>query len=58
VWEERVCIFGGKGQKKCGRKESVFFALPKNVNEKHFILECEAFKDTRESYADILAASS
>ena len=26
--------------------------------EKHFILECEAFKDSRENYADILAASS
>ena len=26
--------------------------------EKHFILECEAFKDSRENYAGILAASS
>jgi hypothetical protein len=26
--------------------------------EKHFILECEALKDSRENYASILAASS
>jgi hypothetical protein len=26
--------------------------------EKHFILECEALKDSRENYAGILAASS
>ena len=43
VWEERVWIF-------CS---SVKVEI-----EKHFILECEAFKDNKESYADILAASS
>jgi len=26
--------------------------------EKHFLLECEAFKDNKESYADMLEASS
>ena len=26
--------------------------------EKHFILECEAFKDNKENYAGILATSS
>ena len=43
----------GKGQKKCGRKEYVFF-----VTKKHFILERETFKDNKESYANILVASS
>ena len=43
VWEERVCIFCSSGKVEI---------------EKHFVLECEAFKDNRESYADILAASS
>ena len=43
VWEERVCIFCSSG---------------KVETEKHFILECEVFKDNRESYPDILAASS
>lgn len=43
VWEERVCIF-------C-------FAR-KVETKKHFILECEAFKGNRESYADTLAVSS
>ena len=42
MWEERVCIF---------------FSSGKVETEKHFILECEAFKDSRENYADILAAS-
>ena len=42
VWEERVCIF-------CSSR--------KVETEKHFILECEAFKDNRESYADMLAMS-
>ena len=43
VGKERVCIFCSSG---------------KVETEKHFILECEAFKDNMESYADILAASS
>ena len=43
MWEERVCIF---------------FSSGKVETEKHFILECEAFKDSRENYAGILAASS
>ena len=43
MWEERVCIF---------------FSSRKVKTEKHFIVECEAFKDNRERYADILAASS
>ena len=43
VWEERVCIFCSSG---------------KVETKKHFILECEAFKDNRESYTDILVARS
>ena len=42
MWEERVCIF----------------CSPRKVEtKKHFILECEAFKDNRESYADMLETS-
>jgi len=49
----------GKDQRKYGRKGYAFFVLPENVEtEKHFILECEAFKDNRGSYASTLAASS
>ena len=43
MWEERVCIFFSSGKVEI---------------EKHFILECEAFKDSKENYAGILAASS
>jgi hypothetical protein len=43
MWEERVCILCSSG---------------KVETKKHFILECEAFKDSRENYAGILAASS
>jgi len=43
VREERVCIFCSSG---------------KVETEKHFILACEAFKDNRESYADMLVSSS
>ena len=43
MWEERVCIFCSSG---------------KVETEKNFILECEAFKDNKENYAGILAASS
>jgi hypothetical protein len=42
-WEERVCILCSSG---------------KVETEKHFILECEALKDSRKNYAGILAASS
>ena len=43
MWEKRVCIFCSSG---------------KVETEKHFIIECEAFKDSGENYADILAANS
>ena len=43
VWEERVCIFCSSGKVEI---------------EKHFILECEAFKDNQESYAKTLTTSS
>jgi hypothetical protein len=43
MWEEKVCILCSFG---------------KVETEKHFILELKAFKDSRESYAGILAASS
>lgn len=43
MWEKRVCNFCSS------RKVEI---------EKHFILKCEAFKDDRESYANMLAASS
>ena len=48
----------GKGQKKLGQKECIFCTAGKVETKKHFILECEAFKDTRDKYANILAASS
>ena len=43
MWEERVCIFCSSG---------------KVETKKHFILECEVFKDNKKSYAAILAAIS
>ena len=43
AWEERVCIFCTSG---------------KVETQKHFILECEAFKDSRDNYMNILTASS
>jgi hypothetical protein len=43
MWEERVCSLCSSGKVEV---------------EKHFILECEVFKDSRESYAGILVASS
>jgi hypothetical protein len=43
MWEERVCILCSSG---------------KVETKKHFILECEALKDSRENYAGILATSS
>ena len=39
-------------------KSMHFLFFRKSGNKKHFILECEAFKDNRESYADMLTASS
>ena len=42
MWEERVCIFCSSG---------------KLETENNFILECEAFEDNMESYANILATS-
>ena len=43
MWEERVCIL-------CSSE--------KVETEKHFILECEALKDSWENYVGILAANS
>jgi hypothetical protein len=43
MWEERVCIL-------CSSR--------KVETKKHFILECEALKDSRENYVGIMAASS
>ena len=43
AWEERVCVFYTSG---------------KVETEKHLILECEAFKDSRNNYISILIASS
>ena len=43
AWEERVCTFCNSG---------------KVETEKHFILECEAFKDSRDCYVNILETSS
>jgi hypothetical protein len=43
AWEERVCVLCTSG---------------KVETEKHFILECEAFKDNRDNYINILIASS
>ena len=46
----------GKGQKKLGQKKCVFFCIVGKVEtEKHLILECEAFKDNRDRYANVLA---
>jgi hypothetical protein len=42
-WEERVCVFCNSG---------------KVETKKHFILECEAFKDNRDNYINILTTSS
>ena len=43
AWAERVCIFCTVG---------------KVETEKHFILECEAFKDNRDRYANVLEDKS
>jgi hypothetical protein len=42
-----------------GRKDVYVLHLWKSGNKKkHFILECEAFKDNRDSYVSILTTSS
>ena len=43
AWAERVCIFCTAG---------------KVETKKHFILECEAFKDNRDMYANVLTDKS
>jgi hypothetical protein len=43
VWEKRVCVF---------------YTFRKVETRKHFILECEAFKDNRDSFVSILTTSS
>ena len=43
AWEERVCIFRTTG---------------KVETEKHFILECETFKDSGDRYANVLMDKS
>ena len=43
AWEERVCTFCNFGKVEI---------------EKHFILECEAFKDNTNTYVNILTTSS
>jgi hypothetical protein len=43
AWEERVCVFCTFG---------------KVETKKHFILECEAFKDSRDNYISILTTNS
>jgi hypothetical protein len=48
----------GKDQKKLGKKGCVFCTSRKVETEKYFILECEAFKDSRDNYINILTASS
>ena len=48
----------GKDQKKLGKKECIFYNSGKVEIEKHFILECEAFKDNRDRYTNILTTSS
>ena len=47
----------GKGLKKLGKNRCVHFARLSN-RKKHFILECDAFKDIRESYGNMLASVS
>ena len=42
----------GKGQKKLGL--CIFCTAGKVETEKHFILECEAFKEKRGRYANVL----
>jgi hypothetical protein len=53
-----VTLSAGKDQKKFGKKGCVFCTSGKMETEKHFILECEAFKDNRDNYINSLTASS
>ena len=48
----------GKGQKKLGQKECIFCIVGEVETEKHFILECDAFKDNRDRYANVLVDKS
>ena len=49
----------GKGQKKSwAERVCIFCTVGKVETEKHFILECEAFKDNRDRYANVLADKS
>ena len=43
AWADRVCTF---------------YTAGKVETEKHFILECEAFKDSRDRYANVLTDKS
>ena len=48
---------GGREIKKLGKKGYVLFALLRPWNQKkHFILECDAFRDIRENYHSMLAS--
>ena len=47
-----------KGQKNLRQKECIFCTAGKVETEKHFILECEAFKNNRDRYANVLADES
>jgi hypothetical protein len=49
----------GKDQKKLGKKRACVLCTSRKVEtEKHFILECEVFKDNGDNYINILTASS
>ena len=49
----------GKGQKTLRQKECVFFTpLVSWRQKKHLILECEAFKDNRDKYVNVLVDKS
>ena len=49
---------GGKGLEKIGKNGCVHRTSGAVESEKHFILECDAFKDIRESYENMLASFS
>jgi hypothetical protein len=49
----------GKDQRKLGKKRVCMFCNSRKVEtEKHFILECESFKDNRDNYVSILTTNS
>ena len=56
----QLCCETGRWKRpKEAWEERVYFCTSRKVEtEKHFILECEAFKDSRDIYVHILAASS